>query len=291
MKEVGGKPGLLVGLDLPSVDGGSEAGVRSHIGALLWVRGETFKAERERADLWQPKWNEKPTVLAAAIYTPDRNAGPLEGTVAGSWSLGTVEQSQGEGCCWLWRDRLKGYEGGDCGGKCLWRKARQPRKQGDMAESRGGGGAVTIASLSPQACTGSWTIARLPHQVPDTLSYRLGPHPGWPFKCLTCRSTNRTQDEVGGGSMFLIQGATEKDPRQMSPLSAWSWGSYGERLAKEAFWSPATRGLKKDSDRTITPVADAVRVLALLALPRSPEAKQLYHFHAQLSLGQNCHRW
>jgi len=51
--------------------------------------------------------------------------------------------------------------------------------------------------------------------------------------------------------MFQIQGATEKDPRQRSSLSAWSRGSYGDRLAKEAFWSPATRGLKKDSDRTL----------------------------------------
>ena len=27
-------------------------------GAIVWVRGETFKAECETADLWQPKWNE-----------------------------------------------------------------------------------------------------------------------------------------------------------------------------------------------------------------------------------------
>ena len=32
-------------------------------------------------------------------------------------------------------------------GKHLWRKAGQPWKQGDTAESRIGGGAVTIASL------------------------------------------------------------------------------------------------------------------------------------------------
>ena len=38
---------------------------------------------------------------------------------------------------------------GDCGGKCLWRKAGQPWKQGHAAESRVGGGAITIASLSP----------------------------------------------------------------------------------------------------------------------------------------------
>ena len=32
--------------------------------------------------------------LATDIHTPDRNAGPLEGAVAGSWSLGIVEKSQ-----------------------------------------------------------------------------------------------------------------------------------------------------------------------------------------------------
>ena len=38
-------------------------------------------------------------VLAAAIHTPDKNAGSLEGAAAGSWSLGIVDQPQGEGCC------------------------------------------------------------------------------------------------------------------------------------------------------------------------------------------------
>ena len=74
---------------------GSNPNVRATVG----VRGETFKAESETADLWQPKWNENQTVLATAIHVPDRNAGPLEGTVAGSWSLGIVEQLQDEGCC------------------------------------------------------------------------------------------------------------------------------------------------------------------------------------------------
>ena len=58
-----------------------------------------MKAESETAGLWQPKWNENQTVLATAILTLDRDACPLEVAVAGSWSLGTVEQSQGEGCC------------------------------------------------------------------------------------------------------------------------------------------------------------------------------------------------
>ena len=34
-----------------------------------------------------------------SIHTLDRDTGPLEGTAVGSWSLGFVEQSQGEGCC------------------------------------------------------------------------------------------------------------------------------------------------------------------------------------------------
>ena len=46
---------MLVGLDLLSVGGGTEAGVQSpHQGNSL-SEGETFKAESETADLWQPK--------------------------------------------------------------------------------------------------------------------------------------------------------------------------------------------------------------------------------------------
>ena len=63
MKEPGGKTEVLVGLDLPSAGGGTEAGSDPHIGAIVSVRGETFKAESETADLWQPKWNESQTSL------------------------------------------------------------------------------------------------------------------------------------------------------------------------------------------------------------------------------------
>ena len=38
--------------------------------------------------------------------------------------------------------------------------------------------------------------------------------------------------------------------------------SYREKLAKEAFRSPATRSSKKDSDRAIIPAVEAVRVPA-----------------------------
>ena len=119
MKELAGKTGVLVRLDLPSAGGETEAGIYPHIGAIFWVKGETYKAENETADPWQPKWNENQTILAAAIHTPDRNAGPPEDAVARSWSLGIVEQSQGKDCCWLQRDGLRGCEGGDRGGQCL----------------------------------------------------------------------------------------------------------------------------------------------------------------------------
>ena len=61
-------------------------GSNPHIGAIVWVRAETFEAESETADLWQPKWSENQTALATAIHTPDRETGPLQGTAAGSWS-------------------------------------------------------------------------------------------------------------------------------------------------------------------------------------------------------------
>ena len=69
-----------------------------HIGVIVRVRGETFKAESETADLWQPKWNENQTGLDAATRTLDRDTGPLEGAVAENWSSGFVEQSKGEDC-------------------------------------------------------------------------------------------------------------------------------------------------------------------------------------------------
>ena len=62
---------------------------------LLGFSNPGFCNKSETADLWQPKWNENQTVLATAVHTWDRNAGPLEGAEAGSWSLGIVEQSQG----------------------------------------------------------------------------------------------------------------------------------------------------------------------------------------------------
>ena len=75
-----------------------EVGSNPHFGAIVWVRGETFKAESQTAELWQPKWNGNQTVLATGMHTLDRDAGPLEGAAAETWSVGIAEQSLGKGC-------------------------------------------------------------------------------------------------------------------------------------------------------------------------------------------------
>ena len=65
--------------------------------------------------------------------------------------------------------------------------------------------------------------------------------------------------------------------------------------ATEKYWSKRSSDFqlqetRKKTVRAITPVVEAVCVPAYLALPGSLQANQLYHLHAQLSLGQNCHR-
>ena len=101
--------------------------------------------------------------------------------------------------------------------------------------------------------------------------YRVGPQPGGPLY-VPDAPNNREGPQARGPSKCLIG------------------QSYRERLAKEAFWSPATRGSIKDSDRAITPAAEAVHVPAHLAPPESLQAKQLRHLHAQPSLRQSCHK-
>ena len=99
MKELGGKQESQQEWTCPQPAGELKQRSDPHLGAITRIRGETFKAESETADLWQPEQNENQTALAEAIHTPERDAGPLEGAAAGTWSLGIVEQSQGEGCC------------------------------------------------------------------------------------------------------------------------------------------------------------------------------------------------
>ena len=77
-------------------------------------------------------------------------------------------------------------------------------------------------------------------------------------------------------------------PQAREPSKCLKGRSYGERLAKEA--SLELQDAQKKTDRAITFVTEAVRVPAHLAPPGSPYAKQLCHLHAQLSLGQSCHK-
>ena len=88
--------------------------------------------------------------------------------------------------------------------------------------------------------------------------------------------------------MYLTCQTTE-GPQARDSSKCLNGQSYGERLAKEAFWWPATRGLKTDSDRAITPATEAVCVPKHLAPPGSLQAKQLHNLHTQLLLGQSCH--
>ena len=62
-------------------------------------------------------------------------------------------------------------------------------------------------------------------------------------------------------------------PQAKEPSKCLNTRSYGEKLAKEAFWSPATRGLKKDSARALTPVVEAARVLGTLGTARGPASQ------------------
>ena len=177
-------------------------------------------------------------------YVPRTGADPLEGTAAGSWSLGIVEQSQGKDCCWLQRDGWRGCEGGDRGGKCLWGKARKPWKQGDTAEYRRGWSHHHSLSLPTQHLQLKNREAGPSNAWHPEL--QIGPHLGAPL-------TDAPICRVG--------------PQQGSPLSAWMGG------ATQTDWPerPSDRQLqqaqKKDSDRAITPAAEAVHVPAHFVLP------------------------
>ena len=89
--------------------------------------------------------------------------------------------------------------------------------------------------------------------------------------------------------MCLILRATEKDPRQGSPLVP-EWAELQRKTGQRDLLITSYKRLNKKTDRAITPTVKAVCVPAHLALPESLQAKQLYHLHAQLSLGQSYHK-
>ena len=134
-------------------------------------------------------------------------------------------------------------------------------------------------------------------------------HRGWShhysLSLPTCQHWQLNSREAGPSNTWGTE-LQSRTPAREAPLCAWrtkqqrralarepskrlNGRRFGDRLAKEAFWWPATRGSKKDSDRARIPAVEAVRVPAPLAPPGSPQAKQLHHLHAQPSLGQSCH--
>ena len=68
------------------------------------------------------------------------------------------------------------------------------------------------------------------------------------------------------------------------------WAELRRKPGQRGLLITSYKRLKKGSDRTTTPVTEAVHVPAHLALPGSPLAKQLHHLHTQLPPGQSCHR-
>ena len=94
----------------------------------------------------------------------------------------------------------------------------------------------------------SRTPPRVLLQVTDELIYRVGPRLGGPF--------------------YVPDMLKNKErPKARKPSKCLNGWSYRERLAKEAFWSPATRGWQKDSNRAVTTAVEAFHVPAHLGPP------------------------
>ena len=74
------------------------------------------------------------------------------------------------------------------------------------------------------------------------------------FKCLMRNLQSRAQQ---GGPRY-VPGVPNREGHKAREPSKCLNGRATERLAKKAFWLPATRGLKKDTDMAVTPVAKVV---------------------------------
>ena len=123
---------MLVRLDLPLAGGGTSRGPIPTSGQLseseekhLRLRVKqlicgSLNGRRIRQSLPQPYTPQTGTQVPWKVQR-------LGARVQGLWSNPQAGAPVECG------DRLRGCEGGDCVGKCLWRKARKPRKQGDTA--------------------------------------------------------------------------------------------------------------------------------------------------------------
>ena len=70
--------------------------------------------------------------------------------------------------------------------------------------------------------------------MPDVPLYRVGPHPGCPFKCLMCQSTE-LDPSLGGTLSVSVMLNNREGPQAREPSTCLNGQSYRERLAKEAF--------------------------------------------------------
>ena len=109
-------------------------------------------SEGKAVDLWQSEWSENHT--ANPCHGPASHGQGHKSTRICSWELEHRDWREipGWGLLLTAGRQPKGQEEGDSSGECLWRKARQPWRQGATAESHTQGEASTKASLSPHAC-------------------------------------------------------------------------------------------------------------------------------------------
>ena len=155
------------------------------------------------------------------IHTyPREGCRSLRGTETGSWSLGIVEQSQGEGCCLTAERWIEGMWG-----RRLWKE--MPVKGGQ-------------AAMEARRWSHHHSLS-----VPTCHNQQLNNREAGPLNPWGTEVQSRLQS---GGPLYVPDALNNREGPQATESSKCLNGrSYGERLAKEAFWSPATRGSKKDS--------------------------------------------
>ena len=89
--------------------------------------------------------------------------------------------------------------------------------------------------------------------------------------------------------MCLMHRTTEKDPRQVSPLSAQMGRATERDWPKRPSDHQLQEACKKDSDRAITPGAEAVHVPAYLVPLGSLQASSCFTFTPNSHWGRDAH--
>ena len=173
------------------------------------------------------------------------------------WGLLLTVERQTEG---MWGRKLVGNA---CGGKLGAMEARRYCWVTHRGSSH-------HRSLSPHASIGSWIIdGSIKHLMHWTTEQ--DPTQGAPLRAWCSHLQSRTP--ARGVLLCAWHAEQQRRTQAIEPSKCLNGQSYREWLDKEAVLSPATRGLKKDSDSTINPVGEAVCVLAHLVLPGSWQAR------------------